>query len=385
MVRSHLRRLGLLAAVAVLLAGCRTTAATSPDYWPTDGWRTSTPEEQGMDSEMLAAMLERIHREPYDIDSVTVVRNGYIVVDAYVYPFQRDSRHTIYSCTKSVISALIGIALDQGAMEGLDQPVLEFFPGRSVANLDADKEAMTLEHVLMMAAGLKCEDSYLYRWRGLRNMEKSDDWVQYVLDLPMAEKPGTRFEYCNGASFLLSAIIQERTGMSALAFAEEHLFGPLGISDVAWTSNPQGINIGYSQLYMRPRDMAKIGHLYLNGGEWDGERVVPATWVEASTKKQIAATLEDGYGYQWWVDDSGTYMALGYAGQFIFVVPEQDLVVAFTSDLPEHEFYAPQILLNDYIIPAAKSTKPLPANPDGEAELESRTQALATPSGNTQD
>ncbi len=193
----------------------------------------------------------------------------------------------------------MGIAIDEGYIEGVDQLVLDLFPERTVTNLDADKQAMTLEDVLTMSTGLGCQDSYLYRWRGLREMERSDDWVQFMLDLPMAEEPGTQFEYCNGASFLLSAIVQETTGMNALAFANEHLFGPLGIIDVQWLSNPQGITIGWSDLYLTPHDMAKIGYLYLNEGWWDGEQVVSADWVEASTREHISAkTLQDGYGYQ---------------------------------------------------------------------------------------
>ena len=332
-----------------------------------------------MDSEMLANMLEVIQKEDYAVDSVVVVRNGYMVVDATVYPFKPGSRHIIYSCTKSVVSALAGIAIDEGYIEGVDQPVLDFFPERTAANLDADKQAMTLEDVLTMSTGLECRDSYLYRWRGLRQMEQSDDWVQFMLDLPMAEEPGTRFEYCNGASFLLSAIIQETTGMSALEFANEHFFGPLGIVNVEWSSNPQGITIGWSDLHLTPHDMAKIGYLYLNEGWWDGEQVVSAEWVEASTHEHISATLEDGYGYQWWIDDSSIYMALGYAGQFIFVIPDKDMVAVFLSDLEEQDFYVPQGLLNDFIIPAAQSSTPLPDNPGGVALLESRTEALANP------
>ncbi|MDY7039712.1 MAG: serine hydrolase domain-containing protein, partial [Chloroflexota bacterium] len=154
-----------------------------------------------MDSEMLADMLDTIREQNYDIDSVLVVRNGYMVTDAYVHPFRPDAKHVIHSCTKSIISALVGIAIEEGYIEGVEQPVLDFFPERSVANLDEDKREMTLEHVLMMASGLECRDSYLYRWRGLNQMRESDDWVQFMLDLPLAEKPGTRFEYCNGASF----------------------------------------------------------------------------------------------------------------------------------------------------------------------------------------
>jgi len=348
-------------------------------HWPTDGWRSSTPEQQGMDSEMLAEMFAAIQEQGHNIDSVTVARHGYLVADAAISPFRPDSKHTINSCTKSVVSALIGIAIDKGYIERVEQPLLDFFPERSAANLDANKKAITLEDVLTMATGLECRDSYLYRWRGLDQMRATDDWIQFMLDLPMAETPGSRFEYCNGASFLLSAIIQKSTGVTAQAFAEEHLFAPLGISDVEWPENPQGISIGWGGIEMRPRDMAKIGYLYLNEGRWDGEQIVPAEWVKTSTQKHIPATLQDGYGYQWWMADDGVYMALGYAGQYILVAPEKEMVVVFTGDLEERDFYTPQNLLNDFIIPAAKSSAPLPANPDGVAQLEAIIDALAKP------
>jgi CubicO group peptidase (beta-lactamase class C family) len=327
-----------------------------------------------MDSELLAKMFTAVQEEGYDIHSVTVIRNGYLVADATIYPFNESAKHIIHSVTKSINSALIGIAIEQGAIEGVNQPVLSFFPERTAANLDVNKEGMTLEHLLMMASGLECRDSYLYRWRGLNEMRQSDDWVQFMLDLPMAEAPGSRFEYCNGGSFLLAAIIQETTGMRASDFAEAHLFGPLGITDVVWPSNRQGISIGWGEMRMQPHDMAKIGFLYLNEGRWDGEQVIPAEWVSASTHKQIDATLQDGYGYQWWVSDDGSYMAIGYAGQFIFVVPEYELVVVFTSDLSEREFYTPQNLLDKFIIPAAVSSTALPANPAGAALLESKSE-----------
>jgi CubicO group peptidase (beta-lactamase class C family) len=389
MVQLCLKRYLLLSVMIALLAGCASatptpTRPTAPpqtveltSYRPTAGWRTSTPEEQGMDSEKLAAMLDAIRQRKHAIDSVLVIRNGYMVADAYVHPFRPGSRHVIRSCTKSVVSALIGIAIDKGYIKGVDQPVLELFPERTTANLDANKKAMTLEDLLTMTSGLDCQDSYLYRWRGLNEMRTSDDWVQFALDLPMREEPGTRFEYCNSASFLLSAIIQNTTSVSASAFAQEHLFGPLGISDVLWPSNPQGISIGWGELRMRSHDMAKIGYLYLNEGLWDGQQIVPAPWVKASTRRHTPATLSDGYGYQWWVDAAGYYMALGYAGQYIVVVPEKDLVVVFTSDLSESNFFVPESLLKQFILPAAESPTPLPANPDGVALLESRIRALA--------
>jgi CubicO group peptidase (beta-lactamase class C family) len=324
-------------------------------------------------------MLETIQSQDYAIDSVTVIRNGYQVLDAGIHPYSTSEAHIIHSCTKSIVSALIGIAIAEGYLEDFHTPVLEIFPEREVANVDRQKEGMTLEHLLTMTTGFDCQDSYLYRWDGLNQMRASEDWVGYVLDLPMIAPPGTRFEYCNGVSFLLSAIISEMTGMSAHEFANQHLFGPLGITDVTWPSNPQGINIGWGELRMLPHDMAKIGFLYLNNGEWDGEQIVPDEWVTASTSQYIPATLEDGYGYQWWITDSGYYLALGYAGQFIFVVPDEDMVVVFTSDLEERDFYTPQNLLDEYIIPAAISSGPLPANPEGAAKLQAAIDDLKNP------
>jgi CubicO group peptidase (beta-lactamase class C family) len=345
---------------------------------PAGEWPVSTPEEQGMDSQVLAAMLDEIYREEPGIDAVTVVRNGHLILDATVSPFVAGEKHVINSCTKSIVSALIGIAIAQGHIEGVDQSVLELLPGRTVANLDARKEAMTLEHLLTMTSGLDCQDSYLYQWRGLGEMRNRDDWVQYQLDLPMVAEPGTIFEYCNGASFLLSAILQQATGLSAAEFAQENLFGPLGISDLDWPANPDGISIGWGGIEARPHDLAKIGHLYLNHGAWAGEQLVPSAWVEVSTAKYIPATLQGGYGYQWWIDDSGSYyMALGYAGQFLFVVPGLDMVVVFVSDLDDRDFYVPQDLLVRYILPSARSSEPLPANRAGTELLQVRLAALA--------
>ena len=201
-----------------------------------------------------------------------------------------------------------------------------------------------------------------------------------MIDLPMVEAPGTRFEYCNGASFLLSAILQEQTGMNALKFAEKHLFDPLGISDVTWPSNPQGITVGYSDLHMRPHDMAKIGFLYLNDGLWDGKRIISSQWIKASTRKHIASTLLPGYGYQWWIVDPSIYTAVGYQGQFIIVMPEKNIVAVFTSSLGQEDFYIPLGLLAAYIIPAVKSPMPLPENPNGEKAFKSAIDRWQTTS-----
>lgn len=373
--RLSLQITGLLL-VLLFIAACA-SMSKGPDYWPTEGWQTSTPEEQGMDSEMLAEMFDFIGKEDYDIHSVTIIRNGYLVADAAIYPFKADSKHKMYSCTKSIISALIGIAIEQGYIKSVKQPVLSFFPGRTVANLDANKEAMTLEHLLMMASGFEWRSSlFIGGIDFTRQMIQTDDWVRFMLDLPMAVPPGTRLEYCNGASFLLSAIIQETTGMTAFAFAEANLFTPLGISDVEWPSSPRGITIGYSELRMLPHDMAKIGFLYLNKGRWNGEQIIPAAWVGVSTDKHISAPYIGGYGYQWWTEDNGVYSAQGFAGQLIFVAPEHELVVVFSSNLSETDFRIPKMLVYYFIIPAVESSAALTANSPGVSLLESSIQQL---------
>ena len=356
-------------------------SSNASDYWPTAGWRTSPPEKQGMDSEKLANMMEKTLEEKYKIDSITIVRNGYIVLDAYFYPFKKDAKHIIHSCTKSITSAAFGIAMDQGYIKNINQPVLDIFPEKQFANVNADKKAITLKNLLTMASGLKTEDSYLYRWKGLNEMVQQEDWVQYVLDRPMMEKPGTRFEYSNCVTFLLSAIIQKATKQKTVDFIRQHLFQNLGITDVTWVASLNGVSAGYGGMWLNPHDMAKIGWLYLNNGQWDGRQVISKKWVADSTGKQINATLYDGYGYQWWVSYDKFYAAVGHRGQFIYVLPRQNMVVVFTSSLKGADFFVPENLLNKYILPAAISETPLPENLEQMTRLTSyvREGAVSIP------
>jgi CubicO group peptidase (beta-lactamase class C family) len=375
----------ILSILIISLASCEeappTTTPPTVSYWPTEGWHTSSPEQQGIDSAKLVDMIEFVQEREYNVDSIVVIRHGYEVAEIYFEPFSEGERHILYSCTKSVVSALIGIAIEMGYIQGVDQPMLDFFPDYTPENNDERKESMTIEDLLTMSTGFECRDSYLYENRGLVDMHESDDWVQHVLDLPMENEPGTYFEYCNGSSFLLSAIITQVTGMSALEYAQEKLFPPMGITDASWDSSPDGINYGYSHLFLQPEDMAKFGYLYLHSGKWDGEQVVPAEWVEVSTKEQISAeTLQDGYGYQWWTDDAGYYMALGYLGQFIFVLPDLDMVVVIVSDRYQGDFEAPEILLTEYIIPGTSVYgSPLPENDKAFKQLQEKIVEVAEP------
>ena len=353
-------------------------ANKQPEYWPTKEWKSASPESQGIDSNLLVKMLTMIWEKSIDIHSVLVIRNGYMVLDAYSYPFDSQIPHHIDACTQSISSALVGIGIDKGYIKKISQPVLDFFPTRVAQNLDDNKKSMTLENLLTMTTGLQCRDPFLYLQSGMMDMiipadwRMSKDWVQFIIDLPMAETPGTRFQYCNYAPFLLSAILQEQTGMNALSFAEKYLFEPLGISEVGWPSNPQGITLGYGHLFMRPHDMAKIGYLYLNNGFWDGEQIISSRWISASTRKYINTKLLPGYGYHWRIASRSAYMAAGNKGQFIMVAPDKNIVAVFTGRLSPKDFLIPLDLLTQYIIPAIKSPTALPENTIGNNTLKSK-------------
>jgi len=321
------------------------------DYWPTNSWQESTPAEQGMDAGLLQEMLVAIDEKGLGIDGLVVVRNGYIVVEKYYTPYDQDSLHGIYSVTKSILSALVGIAIHEGYIKGVDDPVLDYFPGRTFENDDDLKRSITLEHLLTMSAGLE------FDWD---EMIWSPDFVQYVLDQPMYTESGTQFTYSSGNAHVLSAIIQSTSGLNAFEFGQKYLFDYLGIEDVEWKKDILGISKGGWGMRMKPRDMAKIGYLYLNQGMWDGKQIIPASWIETSTRSryiQVAEPLEpwDVYmGYLWWLHEGGLYAAHGMKGQFIYVLPGQNLVVVITSHIPDSKFSQPQQLIRDFIIPAVK-------------------------------
>lgn len=379
-----------------------------PDYWPTEGFRSSTPEEQGLDSARLLEMIdfyEAAHaKNPgVAIDSIAIVRNGYLVADLYFNPlFPKGAAHVIHSCTKSIMSALIGIAIEQGHITGVDAPMVSFFKDKRDTIRDPRMAQIKLKDLLSMETGIRSRDSFLYQWEGIFAMQATDDWVAYILGLPVDTRPGERFDYSNLSSFLLSAVIQEATGMDTLSFARRYLFDPLGIDEVRWEHSPQGIYIGYARMWLKPQDMAKIGLLYLQQGHWNGRQVIPSAWVRESitphaypknyveildasgqldsnvTRRNWVATnfiraFADGYGYQWWLDKSGLYAAMGVAGQYIMVAPAHNLVVAITSSASGIGVFFPKKVLDKFIFPAVKADGPLPANPAAQQALAARS------------
>lgn len=380
-MNSHACAWNVMFVVALVFSSMTSCAKSSieefqPAYWPTQEWKNSPPEEQGMESAQLVRMFEYIEANDIPLHSLLIVRNGYLVTEAYWHPYGWNNTHSIESVTKSIIGTLIGIAIEQRAIRNVEQKLLDFFPQQTIQNLDGRKKSIALHDLLSMTPGLDCEDA-----QSLDRVTRSDDWVQSLLDLPMTSKPGSEWIYCSGASHLLSAVLQEATGIDARSYANQHLFATLGIPQVTekdWSSDPQEITNGIAGLYLTPRDMAKFGFLYLNSGNWNGQQVVPADWVKESTREQ-AYIGEDEYmngldrrfGYLWSIfPDQNYYGYLGRGGQELIVIPQENIVIVFTGALKVDREGALLNLINDYIVPSVRSENSIPSNPEAHEKLE---------------
>jgi len=303
-----------------------------------DGWSPSTPAAEGLDTTAVQGALEAIRDGGYlGVDSMVVVRHGRLVAEGYFNGFGRDSLHDLRSTGKSFTSALAGIAVDQGLF-ATDDPISMHIPDFDRLNhMDSRKQAIRIFNLLNMNSGLECNDWDVQSRGNEENMYNHRDWVGFILDLPMAYEPGAIAQYCTGGVVVLGDIISRRSGMALDAYAAMYLFGPLGIQQTGWRRSPDGAATGGGGLRLRPRDAAKFGQLYLNGGTWNGARVVPAAWVQLS-QQQVDSMGGDGYGYLWWkrtlIFAGGildTYFTSGNGGNYIFVFPTLDLVVMFTG------------------------------------------------------
>lgn len=330
-----------------------------------------SPEAAGFDPGRLAQALAAVRAEVPHVHSVFLAVQGKAFLDAEFYPYDGTEMHNLASVTKSVMTTLIAIAADRGKLR-LDQPMLDFFPERTVANLDERKRRITVRHLAGMSSGLACIGEH--DEPTLHQMNASQDWVQFALDLPMAAEPGTTFSYCSPGMHLLSAILQQATGMTALDFAREALFAPLGIADVAWPADPQGVTHGWGDLRLFPADAAKIGQLWLDGGRAGGRQIVSEAWVRASASSQIRTGPGWGgdYGLGWWIEpgDIPGFAASGRGGQQISVFPSLGLVAVTTGGGID-----PGEVLGRLAAAMVSRGAPLPDDPQGRQALK---QVLAT-------
>ena len=339
-----------------------------------DGWSVSTAEMEGFDPEPLREMLEAVEDGDFTkLDSILIARHGKLVLEAYFNGFDRETKHDTRSAFKSITSTFVGVAVDRGLIADLDAPVSTYFPNywpKIEGDLEL-KSQITLANLLTMTPGFDAEEGWGIGPYREDDMWDSSDWIRFTLDLPMARKPGERFSYNSSTTFLLGQVVARAADEPLPAFAKREFFEPLGITDYCWTLTGKGRAVAQGSFFIRPRDMLKVGQLFLDGGLWQGRRVVSADWVANATARQVDAGRPNaispgssisGYGYQWWTkavrpgEDPRIvrYFASGNGGQKIFVFPKLDMVVVFNGSHYNKKIghQQPWWILTDFVFPA---------------------------------
>jgi CubicO group peptidase (beta-lactamase class C family) len=383
-----------LLTLSVAVAGCGTSpssngpTAYSYEYRiPTstsDGWETASLSSVGLREEPLAELMVHLHAlGEHRIHSLLVVREGKLVFEEYFFGrktnlarytgetgFDRDDTHNLASVTKSITTTLFGIALDQGYFQDVGHHVFDFFPEHAeLLTQDPRREEITIEHLMLMTSGMRWNDEvipYTEPENDMVRMFNSEDPIGFALATQLYATPGSDFEYCNANTNILGEVVARATGQRLDDFSEAHLFDPLGITEFEWQMISDHVVFASGDLRLRPRDMAKIGLLVLEEGTWNGQQVVSAAWVEAATRRLVTPdgphAWADGYGYGWWHWDltiSGevhpAIMAAGWGGQWIVVLPEDDMVFVTTGgSFFDPVVMPPERMLLDYILPAER-------------------------------
>jgi CubicO group peptidase (beta-lactamase class C family) len=291
----------------------------------------SDPASAGNDLPDLNGLAQEAQQLPR-LHSLLISQDGELVFERYFNGRSGTQPANMKSASKSVISALIGIAIDQGIITGVDQTIGDFFPEYAGTDLESTLNTITVGHLLSMQAGLASTSG-----RNYGSWVNRPDWVDGALRMPMVAEPGTDMIYSTGSTHLLSAILERASGMSGKAFAQTYLADPLGFRMPFWSRDPKGIYFGGNDMEMTPRQMLAFGQLYLNGGRHADRQVIPADWVADSLLARVASPRGEGrhYGYGWWLRDMAGLqvpLAWGYGGQLIFVLPEFEMVIVATSD-----------------------------------------------------
>lgn len=388
-----LQRSLLLATCLGLLSSCTRFPESARAYRYTpppetgDGWQTASLQEKGLDPGPLLDLMDRLQQEAHLIHGLLIIKEGTLVFEEYFEgrdvnlldegffrgdtlnfverAFARDTLHFCASVTKSVTSQLLGIAVDRGAVESIETKTFSFFP--DYADRSAGKEGISIRHMLTMTTGLPFDEtSYpiVDPRNDARRLFFADDPIAFALGRDIAHEPGTTYEYNSATTVLLGEIIRRATGRSVPAFAEEHLFLPLQVSSYAWAAMPGAPEVTHAAggLYLRPRDMAKLGQLMLQGGLWNGRRVLSADWVRRSVTEEVATSglgVQRGYGFQWRIGRFGgyeAYWAAGWGGQYVVVLPDLDLVFVQTGGRysGEHVPVSHVEIIEDHILPAVR-------------------------------
>jgi len=351
---------------AFLMTGIVKGQVKAATPWPTDEWNVHDPATQGMNNTTIYEMYEYIEANSTNIHSVSIVRNGFLVHEEYISGYKlreeksygpepdwfgidiiiNGSLHVQFSSTKTIISLLIGIAIDKGFIDNVSQTFSSFFPTLTYST--PSKEDISIGHLLTMTSGI---------YEDFGPGFALDQTIQEILNPTLNFIPGTDFRYSSASTHLLSAIINKSTGQKTSDFAEEYLFEPIGISqeDYYWQENSQGINFGGYGLYFTPQAMARIGLLMLNNGTWDDTQVISENWMREVGTPHVSGF----YGYLVWMTKY-SYMAAGMFGQCIILIPAHNMIVVFTADIktePSDKYF---YIIDNFIIPAIGNIPPLP-------------------------
>jgi len=335
----------------------------------------AAPAAQGIASSAILAFVEAAEREIDSLHSFMLLRHGHVLAEGWWAPYEPERLHMLFSLSKSFTSSAIGLAVAEGRLS-VDDQVLSFFPEAAPAEPSEHLAAMRVRDLLSMSTGHSLDTTPYMR------QDPDANWAKAFLARPVEHTPGTHFVYNSGATYMLSAIIQQLTGTTLLEYLRPRLLTPLGIAQATWESCPRGINTGGWGLSIRTADIARFGQMYLQKGVWQGARILPEAWVDAASTAQVANPNEtnidwrQGYGYQFWRCRHGAYRGDGAFGQFCIVMPEQDAVLAITSGVGNMQSVLD--IVWEHLLPAMQPT-PLPEHRAAQVALEDKLAHLALP------
>ena len=301
----------------------------NPDQLP-----RSTPAAQGVAAAGILAFVDAVEAASLGLHSLMLLRHGQVVAEGWWAPYSAAAPHMLFSLSKSFTSTAVGLAVAEGRLS-VEDPVVDFFPAQAPRQVSANLAAMRVRHLLTMSTGHAADTTEAM------TAAKDGNWVRAFLAQPVDHAPGAPFVYNSGATYMLAAIVQQLTGSTLLDYLTPRLLAPLGIEGATWESCPRGINTGGWGLSIKTEDIARFGQLYLQRGVWQGQQLIPATWVDAATARQVAngsnpdSDWEQGYGYQFWRCRHGAYRGDGAFGQYCLVLPDQDAVLAITAGVED--------------------------------------------------
>ena len=359
---------------ALVMAVCLSAAVVWPMRSAADApppLPRSAPEAQGVSSARLLAFVDAVDTGIDAMNSFMLLRHGQVVAEGWWTPYDAQSRHLLFSLTKSFTSTAVGLAIAEGRLT-LDDRVIHHFPEGAPATPSDELKAMRVRDLLTMTTGHHAEPAFT----------AAEPWTKTFLSAPVAHKPGTFFLYNTPASYMLSAIVQKVTGSPLRTYLGPRLFDVIGITDPQWETSPEGVSIGGTGLKLRTEDIARFGQLYLRKGEWQGKRVLPESWVELATSRQVSngsnpeSDWEQGYGFQFWRMRHGYYRGDGAFGQFCLVLQDLDAVVVITSGVRSMPAVLNQVW--DKLLPAIEKG-PLPADETNRQRLSTRLAGLRLP------